>query len=245
VNFYIQNAHRLVEISPGRLVTIATVFRDYRGDERDICLDQMLRLPPTRPRLQLEPSQAQVLLWPKRKPKPHWYRAPRHNTRQHPPQRQACTRQFGQISESVAAQPDDDAQTRIVEQAIVKPELPKDGGEIAAPLPTPTSAALPPALAPEPEPAKSHGLPANVGDLTWRLNARLNWVLPPKRKLAKVRGLVQQWTALQDRLEPEHQRAVDYIGGLKQDQEEFAQCRTFREYLLRATELSRAATEEH
>ncbi len=69
--------------------------------------------------------------------------------------------------------------------------------------------------------------------------------LPPKRKLAKFRGLVQEWTAFQKTLPPDHQRAVDHIATLKVDREEFAHCRNFREYLAKATELSGALIEEH
>ena len=71
VAFYVQNANRLVEITPARLMMIATAIRDAGADKsrRDQHLGLMLRQTDQRPRLQLDPSMVQALLWPRRPPK--------------------------------------------------------------------------------------------------------------------------------------------------------------------------------
>jgi hypothetical protein len=62
----VQNVNRLPELSPGRLVWIAEIIRDYPKDGE--MLDRMLSVTDQRD-LGLEPSLVQVLLWPRRPPK--------------------------------------------------------------------------------------------------------------------------------------------------------------------------------
>jgi hypothetical protein len=71
VAFYVQNANRLVDITPARLMMIATAIRDAGADKsrRDQRLGLMLRQTDQRPRLQLDQHMVQALLWPRRPPK--------------------------------------------------------------------------------------------------------------------------------------------------------------------------------
>ena len=80
IAFYVQNVNRLPELSPGRLVWIAEIIRDYPKDAE--MLDRMLSVTDQRD-LGLEPSLVQVLLWPRRPPK----RRPRPARRQDAPPR--------------------------------------------------------------------------------------------------------------------------------------------------------------
>ena len=80
IAFYVQNVNRLPELSPGRLVWIAEIIRDYPKDAE--MLDRMLSVTDQRD-LGLEPSLVQVLLWPRRPPK----RRPRPARRQDAPLR--------------------------------------------------------------------------------------------------------------------------------------------------------------
>ena len=71
VAFYVQNANRLVDITPARLMMIATAIRDAGADKsrRDQRLGLMLRQTDQRPRLQLDQPMVQALLWSRRPPK--------------------------------------------------------------------------------------------------------------------------------------------------------------------------------
>ena len=80
IAFYVQNVNRLPELSPGRLVWIAEIIRDYPKDAER--LDRMLSVTDQRD-LGLEQSLVQVLLWPRRPPK----RRPRPARRQDAPLR--------------------------------------------------------------------------------------------------------------------------------------------------------------
>ena len=65
MNFYINNANRLPEITPARLVMLAEIIRDNSKDRAATMLDQMLTLTDQRD-LGLATGQVQVLLWPRR-----------------------------------------------------------------------------------------------------------------------------------------------------------------------------------
>ena len=80
IAFYVQNANRLPELSPGRLVRIAEIIRDYPKDAE--MLDRMLSVTDQRD-LGLQSSLVQVLLWPRRPPK----RGPRPARPQYAPPR--------------------------------------------------------------------------------------------------------------------------------------------------------------
>jgi hypothetical protein len=75
INFFVQHADRLLDITPGRLDLIARVFRDTQSRcQRERDLEQMLATELLRPKLKLGSSLVQVLLWPRTKPIPRWKR---------------------------------------------------------------------------------------------------------------------------------------------------------------------------
>jgi hypothetical protein len=84
IAFFVQNVNRLVDITPARLIMIAAAIRDAGADQtrRDQRLGLMLRQTDQRPRLRLEQSMVQALLWPRKPPK----RKKRHDARQRPPE---------------------------------------------------------------------------------------------------------------------------------------------------------------
>ena len=72
--------------------------------------------------------------------------------------------------------------------------------------------------------------------------------LPAKRKLKAMRPLLNEHMALQPTtIKPEAARAIDFIRRMQRDDERFAVCQTFADYLRKATEITaqdaRAATE--
>ena len=72
--------------------------------------------------------------------------------------------------------------------------------------------------------------------------------LPAKRKLKAMRPLLDELMALQPTtIKPEAARAIDFIRGMPKDDERFAVCQTFADYLRKATEITaqdaHAATE--
>jgi hypothetical protein len=79
-----RTVNRLVDITPARLIMIAAAIRDAGADQtrRDQRLGLMLRQTDQRPRLRLEQSMVQALLWPRKPPK----RKKRHDARQRPPE---------------------------------------------------------------------------------------------------------------------------------------------------------------
>ena len=63
--------------------------------------------------------------------------------------------------------------------------------------------------------------------------------LPQKRKLQKMRLLLEDLMALRPTtIKPEVERAVCFIGDMKRDDERFAHCQTFEDYLLAAAEIT-------
>ena len=124
IAFFVQNVNRLPELSPGRLVWIAEIIRDYPKDAE--MLDRMLSVTDQRD-LGLEPSLVQVLLWPRRPPK----RRPRPARRQDAPlrapqQATAAPELMPEpkpiIDEPVVADPEPKP---IDEQAVADPEPPR------------------------------------------------------------------------------------------------------------------------
>ena len=66
--------------------------------------------------------------------------------------------------------------------------------------------------------------------------------LPQKRKLQKMRLLLEDLMALRPTtIKPEVERAVCFIGDMKRDDERFAHCQTFEDYLLAAAEITAPA----
>ena len=64
--------------------------------------------------------------------------------------------------------------------------------------------------------------------------------LPAKRKLRAVKTLSDEYLALQD-VGPEAARAIEFIRGMSQDDERFANCATWSDYVILAGKLSDAA----
>ena len=63
--------------------------------------------------------------------------------------------------------------------------------------------------------------------------------LPAKRKLKAMKSLLVEVMALQPTtIRPEAERAIDFIRAMPKDDERFAVCRTFDEYLRKATEIT-------
>jgi hypothetical protein len=63
--------------------------------------------------------------------------------------------------------------------------------------------------------------------------------LPAKRKLKAMKSLMDEVTALQPTtITPEAKRAIDFIRAMPKDDERFADCRTFDDYLRNATEIT-------
>ncbi len=135
IAFYVQNVNRLPELSPGRLVRIAEIIRDYPKDAE--MLDRMLSVTDQRD-LGLQSSLVQVLLWPRRPPK----RGPRPARPQYAPprapQQATAARELTPepiIDEPVVADPEpkpidepvvaDPEPKPIDEQAVADPEPPR------------------------------------------------------------------------------------------------------------------------
>jgi hypothetical protein len=75
INYYITHVHRLVDLSPARLIMLAEEFRDTKDRVLlEANLNQMLASDDLRPNLRLEQSMVQVLLWPAQRPVPWWKR---------------------------------------------------------------------------------------------------------------------------------------------------------------------------
>ena len=63
--------------------------------------------------------------------------------------------------------------------------------------------------------------------------------LPAKRKLKAMKSLLDEVMALQPTtIRPEAERAIDFIRAMPKDDERFADCRTFDDYLRKATEIT-------
>ena len=320
IAFYVQNVNRLPELSPGRLVWIAEIIRDYPKDAE--MLDRMLSVTDQRD-LGLEPSLVQVLLWPRRPPK----RRPRPARRQDAPlrapqQATAAPELMPEpkpiIDEPVVADPEPKP---IDEPAVADPEPPRtveeaidllygrrqaetcesvaealhsvpmrdwdrddfdrlkealdgvadwygDHNDMAhtlfsfetSPILFGTSngvlihedglkvltwAQAMERIAPELEEAK------RKRELEQREQAYRKIMagkLPAKRKLKAMRPLLDELMALQPTtIKPEAVRAIDFIRGMPKDDERFAVCQTFADYLRKATEITaqdaHAATE--
>ena len=66
--------------------------------------------------------------------------------------------------------------------------------------------------------------------------------LPAKRKLKAMKSLLDEVTALQPTtIRPEVERAIDFIRAMPKDDERFADCRTFEDYLRTAAEITAPA----
>ena len=137
IAFYVQNVNRLPELSPGRLVWIAEIIRDYPKDAE--MLDRMLSVTDQRD-LGLQSSFVQVLLWPRRPPK----RGPRPARRQDAPLR---------APQQATAAPELTPEPKpiIDEPLVVDPEpKPIDEPVVVDPEPEPIDEPL--VVDPEPEP---------------------------------------------------------------------------------------------
>ena len=137
IAFYVQNVNRLPELSPGRLVWIAEIIRDYPKDAE--MLDRMLSVTDQRD-LGLQSSLVQVLLWPRRPPK----RGPRPARRQDAPLR---------APQQATAAPELTPEPKpiIDEPLVVDPEpKPIDEPVVVDPEPEPIDEPL--VVDPEPEP---------------------------------------------------------------------------------------------
>jgi hypothetical protein len=63
--------------------------------------------------------------------------------------------------------------------------------------------------------------------------------LPAKRKLKGMKSLLDEVTALQPTtIRPDAERAIDFIRAMPKDDERFADCRTFDDYLCKAAEIT-------
>jgi hypothetical protein len=130
INYYISHVHRLVDLSPARLIMLAEEFRNTNDRVLlEANLNQMLATDDLRPKLKLEQSMVQVLLWPAQKPIPWWKR----KTQQKPPEPCPAEPQIESIlptaaapsSEPVPAAPEQPSET-IVEPTVVLPMRPED-----------------------------------------------------------------------------------------------------------------------
>jgi hypothetical protein len=129
INYYISHVHRLVDLSPARLIMLAEEFRDTKDRVLlEANLNQMLAIEDLRPKLKLGQSMIQVLLWPAQKPIPPWKRkAPRvravpsglQTEPINPPTAAAPS------SEPAPAAPEPSSETN-VEPTVVQPMRPED-----------------------------------------------------------------------------------------------------------------------
>ena len=63
--------------------------------------------------------------------------------------------------------------------------------------------------------------------------------LPAKRKLQKMKSLLNEVMALQPtEIKPEGLRAIDFIGAMAKDDEQFSKCQTFADYLRKVIEIT-------
>ena len=136
IAFYVQNVNRLPELSPGRLVWIAEIIRDYPKDAE--MLDRMLSVTDQRD-LGLQSSLVQVLLWPRRPPK----RGPRPARRQDAPLR---------APQQATAAPELTPEPKPIDEPLVVDPEPKPIDEPLVVDPEPEPIDEPLVVDPEPEP---------------------------------------------------------------------------------------------
>ena len=148
IAFYVQNVNRLPELSPGRLVWIAEIIRDYPKDAET--LDRMLSVTDQRD-LGLQSSLVQVLFWPRRPPK----RGPRPARPQYAPPRAP---QHATAARELTAEPKpidepfaDPEPKPIVDEPVVADPEPKPEPLVVDPEPEPIDE---PAVA-DPEPPRT------------------------------------------------------------------------------------------
>ena len=115
INYFIAHVHHLIDITPARLIMIAEEFRDTKDRVLlESNLNGMLEAEDKRPKLKLEQSMIQVLLWPAQKRIPAWKR----KAHQPPPKPRPTGPQIGPISPPTTAAPSPEpASTRAVPPA--------------------------------------------------------------------------------------------------------------------------------
>ncbi|MGP0002635.1 MAG: hypothetical protein ACLPKW_33555, partial [Acetobacteraceae bacterium] len=297
IAFYVQNVNRLPELSPGRLVWIAEIIRDYPKDAD--MLDRMLSVTDQRD-LGPEPSLVQVLLWPRRPPKRRPGPARRQDAPPRAPQQATAapelTPEPKPIDEPAVADPEP---PRTVEEAInllygrrqaetcvsvaealhavpmqdwepeefdrLKEALDGaadwfgDHNDMAhtlfsfetSPILFGTSNGVliyedglrvltwPEAMeriAPEVEAAKRK---RELERRQQEMQRIMRTKLPEKRKLKAMKSLLDEVTALQPTtVRPDVERGFDFIRAMSKDDERFAECGTFEDYMNKAAEIT-------
>ena len=91
-------------------------------------------------------------------------------------------------------------------------------------------------IAPEVEEAKRE---RELGRRQQEMRRIMGTKLPPKRKLKGMKSLLDEVTALQPTaVRPEAERAIDFIRAMPKDDDRFADCQTFDDYLHKAAEIT-------
>jgi hypothetical protein len=152
IAFFVQNVNRLVDITPARLIMIAAAIRDAGADQtrRDQRLGLMLRQTDQRPRLRLEQSMVQALLWPRKPPKPK----KRHDARQMPRETPQADTSVPTPSDPATEQPEPSEEPpALVQDAVVVPFPSRtERQDEPPPDPDPPAARQPDPAVPDPQP---------------------------------------------------------------------------------------------
>ena len=79
---------------------------------------------------------------------------------------------------------------------------------------------------------------ASLSDASRKSQRIMRTKLPAKRKVKAMKSLLDEVTALQPTIRPEAERAIDFIRATSKDDERFAECRTFEDYVRKAAEIT-------